>query len=372
VKPKQPPEGGRTGRRARRTTASYNPRAASVEGFRPLSDLLEGEPARLDWLVEPILTTDALGVLAGPPKRSLKTWGVLDLTVAAASGTPWFGAFAVRRPGPVLLVVPEGGEASLRRRVEAILSSLGDASPSDLDIALFSTRSVDLRDRRDLEGLEAACREVEPVLIACDSLYLALPGVDTRKLTEAGNVLARLSDLAGEAGAAVVLSHHTNRRTDARGTDRISGAGPAEWASALLVGEPRSHHVVGGRTVASVRWDLTARDVPSLAFDLVTEIGPEGDDPTGPLSYSVTVRMVDPDAADVEASLDFAERRVLDALRGYGSLGAGLRDIAEALASDGRGRPLRHETITGLLGNLADRGLADEAEGRWWADGRAV
>ncbi len=239
--------------------ASGPERPKPVHGFSRLSDLLTGGLPDLSWMVEPIFTTDALGVIGAEPK-CFKSFMLADLAVAVSTRAQWLGAFAVRRPGPVVLVSPEGGIHGLARRVLAILRSVG-GDPTDLDVAYVRTRGLALTERADVADLTAAVRESDPVLIAYDSIYAGLQGVKTSQLSEFAGALRTLSDLGQEHGAAVVVSHHFNAQ-EGSGVHRLTGAGPAEWTSAALLGTRGARVVVGGITNATVNWSLAAREVP--------------------------------------------------------------------------------------------------------------
>ena len=53
------------------------------------------------WLIEPLWTSGAVGLIGGAPKSG-KTWLALELAVAVGSGCRCLGHFAVGRPGTVL------------------------------------------------------------------------------------------------------------------------------------------------------------------------------------------------------------------------------------------------------------------------------
>jgi hypothetical protein len=338
---------------------------APPNGWERGSDLLSDDTPDLSWLVEPVATTDATGIIAAPAK-GFKSWALFDLAVAISTGAPWLRFFRVRRPGPVLLVVPEGGRGGLKRRLKAILDSLGDGRASDLDVVLVRLHGVTLKDPQDIANIRAAARDVEPVAFLADSLYLALRGADPSRLVDTGDVLSGLGDLAGEAGAAAFLTHHLNRRQDAQGLDRISGAGPAEWASTLIVGKPSAALSVGGVTSRAVRYDLTARETPELSFEVRWTISsPDPSDLSSPLDYHVEVELNPSDEAPAEG-LSFLHRRVLEVVRAFGSAGASLHELGDALANDGTGHPLRRTTIQRALDELVEAGLIDGTDGRWW------
>lgn len=363
-----PPEGGvpEAGDQAKTSSPDSTAYDGVAHGWERASDLLADDTPDLDWLVEPVSTQDALGIIAAPAK-GFKSWMLFDLVVAIATGAPWLGAFRVRRPGPVLLVVPEGGRGGLKRRLRAILDSLGDGRVSDLDVVLVRLHGVTLKDPRDLANLRAAVDDVVPVAILADSLYLALRGADPTRLVDTGDVLSRLGEIAGEAGAAAFLTHHLNRRQDAQGLDRISGAGPAEWASTLLVGKPTASVSVGGVTSRAVRYDLTARETPELSFEVRWTISsPDPSDLSCPLDYRVEVELNPSDEPPAEG-LSFLHRRVLDALGLTGP--ADLRRLGDVIAHDGKGHPLRWTTIRSALDELVEKDLVDGAESNWWVAG---
>jgi hypothetical protein len=56
----------------------------------------------------------AVAALVGPPKAR-KTWTLLELAVAVATGRRAFDRFQVPIPGPVLIIVEEFGRALLVR-----------------------------------------------------------------------------------------------------------------------------------------------------------------------------------------------------------------------------------------------------------------
>ena len=60
------------------------------------------------WLVQPLWSTGAVGIIGGAPK-SCKTWLALELAVAVASGKPCLGRFPVPTAGPALVFAAEDG-----------------------------------------------------------------------------------------------------------------------------------------------------------------------------------------------------------------------------------------------------------------------
>jgi hypothetical protein len=333
-----------------------------ILGFENLGELLEAPPPSTPFLVEPLLTTESLGALVGPAKSG-KTWALLDILVGVSTGAAVLGAFKVGKPGPVVAVFPEGGRPLIRARVAAVLDFVG-ADAGDVQMVWVRPRGLALTDRSAVAELRDAVRKTGAVLVLLDSVFLLLPGVRTSALNEIGAVLQGLTDLTSEFGCAVLIGHHTNRIEGASGLYKATGAGVAEWASSFLLATSGAKNTVGGVTTWALRFELTARDLPELAFTSMFSVG--RDDPAdlaSAVSYAVATTL---DAgSDGRAELPFLERRVLEALLILGEPGGTLRQIDDVLAANGK--PLTHERLRVVLGDLVDAGLADGAEGAWWA-----
>jgi hypothetical protein len=333
-----------------------------ILGFENLRDLLEAPPPSTPFLVEPLLTTESLGVLVGPAKSG-KTWALLDFLVGVSTGAAVLGAFKVGRPGPVVAVFPEGGRHLIRARVAAVLQFVG-ADTGDVQMVWVRPRGLALSDRSAVAELRDAVRETGAVLVLLDSVFLLLPGVRTSVLNEIGAVLQELTDLTSEFGCAMLIGHHTNRIEGATGLYKATGAGIAEWASSFLLATSGAKNTFGGVTTWALRFELTARDLPELAFTSMFSVGRENPaDLASPVSYAVATTL---DAgSDGGEELPFLERRVLEALQILGEPGGTLSQIDDVLARTGK--PLTHERLRVVLGDLVDADLADSAEGVWWA-----
>lgn len=71
------------------------------------ADLLaEPDPGLTPWLVKNLIVDGALVAAVGRWKTT-KSYGLLDICVAIATGRPAFGALAIPKPGPVLFINEE-------------------------------------------------------------------------------------------------------------------------------------------------------------------------------------------------------------------------------------------------------------------------
>ena len=202
-----------------------------------LRSIVDAPPAR--YLARPLIPSDAYGVLAAAWKAG-KTWIALDLAVAVSGAKAWLGAYAIELPGPVLLLLGEGGPRKMVRRLKAI------ADHYDLELAELPLRLCFRAPHlASFDHLEQVGREIDatrPVLVVLDPLYLAARGAQGSQLYDVGAHLEAIQSLCQRHRAALLIVHHHNRG-EGRGAVRMSGAGPAEWGRFLI-----SATVVSSRT----------------------------------------------------------------------------------------------------------------------------
>src|SRR3954452_22853160 len=102
-------------------TCATNGDEAEAPWFESAADLLaEPDPGATPFLVEELFVEGAIVACVGSPKNG-KTWTLLDIAIAVASGEPALGRFAVPTPGPVLLILEESGRAALHRRLDMLV-----------------------------------------------------------------------------------------------------------------------------------------------------------------------------------------------------------------------------------------------------------
>lgn len=321
--------------------------AELVERVRQMADA--------QWLAAGVWPADAYGVLAAEWKAG-KTWADLDLTVSVASGTDWLGVFPIERQGPVLVFLGEGGPRKMERRLQAICESRG-LKLADLPIHLCF-RSPHLRDGAQLAEIAGFLAAVPAVLVIVDPLYLAARGAKSSALYEMGETLEDIQHVTQAAGAALLVATHHNRNHTVSGSQRITGAGPAEWGRVLI-----------NVTVRSKRTDPETK--ASIVFLEVTFEGDEladeqmlirrrvwADDPDR-LDSALHYEVEKVDDAPVDGGghpeLTPATRRILSVLDAATDW-LTVKQIGDRVA-DG-GWPLKERTIQTGLATLKSVGLA--------------
>ena len=154
-----------------------------------------------------------LHVFAGPPKVG-KSWLLLQLSLAVASGTRFWGLDTEQ--GTVLSLCLEDNHARLQKRI----SELTDDPPDALHLAVLSNSLADgLCDQ-----LEAFLREHEDTnLIVIDTLQKIRGDNDGNLYASDYQDIGMLKRLADEYGIAVVLVHHLRKREASDPHMMISG-----------------------------------------------------------------------------------------------------------------------------------------------------
>lgn len=328
-------------------------------GLRPVGAIaaeVDAEPPPR-WLFRPVWPGGSHGVLAAGWKVG-KTWLMVDAAVAVAAGTPWLGLFPVEDPGTVLVFLGEGGRRKMTRRGRAVAAHHGVVW-DDLPI-LLSERVPHLTDAGHQGALVGALRQHRPRLVIIDPLYLAAKGASGSSLYDMGAVLEPAQLACQEVGAALLVAHHNNRDSTRSGSQRMSGAGPAEWGRVLVSVERKSYRTddATGATDAVLALELEGDEITGGTYSVRRRV--QADDPNdlaSPLRYSCELHADDtPADAGPLAGLTPAARRVHTALDTAGDW-LTVSEVGDRLADDGH--PLRKRTIQDALGRLRDAGLVE-------------
>jgi len=186
------------------------------------ADLMNAPPTQ--WLIRDVLPASGIGALYGPP-GSGKSFLLLDMCAAVASGQQWFGHF-VQHAVPVVYAILEG-QGGFGTRLKAWSAGRGgEPLPERLR---FLTEPFDLRDSCDVRDLcEAALLHGgnNGGLIVIDTLSRAAPGTDENSASDMGELIAACAEIQRRTGGAVLVVHHTGKDTakGLRGHSSLNGA----------------------------------------------------------------------------------------------------------------------------------------------------
>lgn len=174
----------------------------------------------LKWVV-PGIIPEGLTLFAGPPKIG-KSWLVLDLVNAVASGGRALGSLQVEQ-GAVLYLALEDSQRRLQDRLSKLLE--GKNASELLDIATIDGGFPRL-DQGGADWLEAWIdKNPRARLIVADTLAKIRPPLRQGSIYEQDyRAMEALLKIANERRVAIILVHHTKKGASADVLEEVSGS----------------------------------------------------------------------------------------------------------------------------------------------------
>jgi RecA-family ATPase len=177
------------------------------------NELLNTQYGEHKWLVENLIPDNGITMISGEP-RSYKTWILLHIAMAVATGGLVFGKFQAQ-PGRVLMIDEENRKSLLKSRFEI----LGAKSDSNLQIDLMVKTGFALDRSKDFDYLYELVEKNKYKLVTLDS-FVRIHSKDenmAREVSEIFKLLGRIQQL----GTSIVITHH-HRKEQAGKTMRKS------------------------------------------------------------------------------------------------------------------------------------------------------
>jgi len=168
-------------------------------------------------------------VVLGGASKSFKSWLMLDLGLALATGREFFGR--ATQPGPVVWINLEIPDLFAMQRVKQVCEARGMPLPENFFIwslrghcSDFSVLAPVLKVRAQ-EVQAQTGQDVSAVLL--DPLYKGLGDRDENAAGDMASLMAELDEICKASGAALVFSHHFAKGNAAlkEAQDRMSGSG---------------------------------------------------------------------------------------------------------------------------------------------------
>lgn len=168
-----------------------------------VEELAELPPTR--WCIKGVLPQEGLAAIYGP-SGSGKSFLVIDLAMAVASGKPWFTLRTKKTPVVYCALEGEGGIA---QRVVAYQSRYGAC----VDQMRFLLQPFNLLAELEVAALGKAIigTGCEGGVTILDTLNRATPGTDENDSKDMGQIIAAAKHLKALIGGVVVLVHHTGK-----------------------------------------------------------------------------------------------------------------------------------------------------------------
>lgn len=181
------------------------PELLGIEPF-PTIDLeryaRDGIPP-IEWLREPWIAREDVGIGYGPPYIGKSTW-MMQLAFAIAAGTPFCGSPAAE-PAPVVVVDGEAGERSIAR-----LALLCGPPVPALHIVSASGQ-LSLLDPDAVRRLQRTASDLRPALIVVDSVSTTFGLNNENDSAEVRRAMEELFILRDKFGCATLAIHHVGK-----------------------------------------------------------------------------------------------------------------------------------------------------------------
>ncbi len=246
------------------------------------ADLLaEPDPGPTPWLVENLIVDGAIVAAVGRWKTT-KSYGLLDICIAIATGRPAFGTLAIPNSGPVVFVNEESGRAALWRRLDALCRGRA-IDPEELRgrLHVAANARVKLDDPEWQARLLELGDKLRPRLFVFDPLArMKAAGRDENAQVDMAVLIEHLRTLREESGAACAFVHHTGHLGGhMRGSSDLESfwetrlTWTREGQSPLVDLESEHREAEAGPTIQyRIAWDGETR---SMRFNAVAQEGAE-------------------------------------------------------------------------------------------------
>lgn len=177
-----------------------------------------------DWLIKGLLVKGQ-PVIMGGPHKVLKTSLVVDLAVSLGTGQAFLGHFDVPEKVRVLVLSGESGDATMKDTAERVCRTK-NIGLAKCDV-IWNFDLPQLTRDSDLGRLGEYIRDKGVQVVVLDPLYLCMSGVDASaaNVFAAGELLRGVARSCHEAGATVILVHHTGKTA---GLQKASAGEPIE------------------------------------------------------------------------------------------------------------------------------------------------
>jgi RecA-family ATPase len=172
----------------------------------------------IDWIVEQLISEGSVNLFYGEPGVK-KTFSLLPMGVCVALGKPWLGINTTACN--VLIIDEESGDRRLALRLDASLrGEFGDEATPILYVSLVG---FNLDKKIDAIELQELIDNTNAGLVIIDTLADIMEGDENSK-QDVQPVFSTLRKVTELTGSAIVVIHHSNKKSGYRGSSAIKGA----------------------------------------------------------------------------------------------------------------------------------------------------
>lgn len=234
----------------------------------PLSEVYDNPPALAPVLIEGCLRRGHTAIIAGQSKSG-KSFSMIELAVALAEGSKWFGYQCAK--SKVLLLNFEIDEPSYFQRIIDVYKALGLNPAHTADILVMNLRGRG-RQMKELTASvinKALKYQVDAIIL--DPIYKVMMG-DENSASDMAEFMNEFDHIAQDAGCSFIFTHHHSKGEQAykASQDRMSGSGVlARSPDAIfdflpIIPTKRQREDAGvSEHATAIKVECTFRDFPS-------------------------------------------------------------------------------------------------------------
>lgn len=188
-----------------------------------LADVWDNMEALADPLIDGVLRMGHKMLIAGPSKAG-KSYALIELCAAIASGSKWFGWQCAR--GRVLYVNLELDRASCQHRFKDVFERLGVDVDCNKNIDIWNLRGKTVPMDKLAPKLIRRAAKKDYIAVIIDPIYKVITG-DENSADQMSKFCNQFDLVCNELGSAVIYCHHHSKGSQGqkRSADRASGSG---------------------------------------------------------------------------------------------------------------------------------------------------
>lgn len=272
--------------------------------FFTASELKQRDPIK--WAIRNVFPTHGLGAIYGE-SGSGKSFLALDMMVALATGSKWFGIKTTQLPVICLALEGAGG---LRQRVLAWEAAHpGESFPESI---LFFDGNFVLTDTEKLGAFCAALNNGHGTfdgVVIIDTLNQASGGADENSSRDMGELLAGMKFVQQKTNSLVVAVHHAtkskeNQSMRGHGSFQAACDGVLEVRKEVWVGEGKETQLLPGTRQWSTIKVKDGRDDTKRLFKLVEhDLGFDDGEPLSSVAVEPVQDSVDPVTGEIQQAV---------------------------------------------------------------------
>lgn len=162
-------------------------------------------------------------MIVGGTSKGRKTWSLMDLAAAVASGGEWWGRQC--NLGDVLYINFELQEFNFRQRMDDILKARNCKDPSHIHVLNLRGQAADMTVLRPVLAQAIESRDFS--LLIFDPIYKLIGSRSENDAGDMADLMNEFEALAVDSGSALVFAHHFAKGAQGGkfAIDRMSGSG---------------------------------------------------------------------------------------------------------------------------------------------------